>query len=170
MELYRILTYPDEFLRKPTRPVENIDDSIQEIIDRMAATMYAAPGTGLAAIQVGVGKSIIVYDISPAEEERSLRVLINPRILEQEGRITFEDEGCLSVPDYRANVKRYESVVVEAMDRNGKPVRIETEGFHAVVLQHEIDHLNGVLFIDRLSLLKREMFKKRWKKQQKTRN
>ncbi len=170
MELYRIRTYPDEFLRKPTKPVENIDDSIQEIIDRMAATMYAAPGTGLAAIQVGIGKSIIIYDISPSEEERSLQVLVNPRIVEQEGRITFENEGCLSVPDYRSNVKRYESVVVEAMDRNEKPVKIETEGFHAVVLQHEIDHLNGILFVDRLSLLKREMFKKRWKKQQKTQN
>ncbi len=167
MELYRILTYPDPVLRQKTEPVEKIDESIQEIIERMAATMYAAPGTGLAAIQVGVLKSIIIYNLGAAEGERSLQVLVNPRIVEQEGRITSENEGCLSVPDYRTNLKRFESVVVEAMDRNGNPVKIEADGFHAVVLQHEIDHLNGVLFIDRISMLKREMFKKRWKKQQK---
>lgn len=170
MELYRILTYPDEFLRKPTKPVEHIDESIQEIIDRMAATMYAAPGTGLAAIQVGIGKSIVIYDISRREGERFLQVLINPRIVEKEGRITMEDEGCLSVPGYQANVKRYDRVVVEAFDRTGKPLKIDTDGFHSVVLQHEIDHLNGILFIDRISALKRELFKKRWKKQRKQKN
>ncbi|MCP4693200.1 MAG: peptide deformylase, partial [Desulfobacterales bacterium] len=96
--------------------------------------------------------------------------LINPRIVEREGRVTSENEGCLSIPEYRSNVKRYASVAVEAFDRSGEPVRIETDGFHSIVLQHEIDHLNGVLFIDRISVLKREMYKKRVKKKLKNKN
>lgn len=160
-----ILTFPNKFLLQPARPVENIDGALQKLIDDMAATMYAAPGVGLAATQVGLDKSIIIYDISPAEEGRSLQVLMNPRIVSSEGEVLSENEGCLSVPDYRADVKRAASVVVEAVDREGNLVTIEAEGFPAIVLQHEIDHLSGTLFIDRISALKRELYKRRVLKQ-----
>jgi peptide deformylase len=155
-----ILTFPDRFLRKPAKPVENIDGDLQETIDGMAVTMYEAPGVGLAAVQVGIGKSILVYDVA-RDEGRSFQVLINPRIVESRGEIVSENEGCLSVPDFRSDVKRAEAVLVDAFDREGKPIRIEAEGFLAVVLQHEIDHLNGTLFIDRISALKRELYKRR---------
>jgi peptide deformylase len=156
-----ILTYPHEFLSHATQPLETIDGAVQEKIAAMGETMYAAPGVGLAAIQVGWGKSLLVYDIAPREEKRELRVLINPRIIESEGLVISEDEGCLSVPDYRADVKRAERILVEGFDREGKPLRLEAEGFHAIVLQHEIDHLDGRLFIDRISSLKRELYKRR---------
>jgi peptide deformylase len=164
MEPLNILTYPDKFLSEPTKPVENIDEKIQNLIKDMASIMYQAPGIGLAAIQVGINKSLLVYDVSPRDEKRSLQVLINPRIVESEGTTISEDEGCLSVPDFRANVKRSASVLVEGVDNKEKPLRIEAEGLLAVVLQHEIDHLNGILFIDRISSLKREMYKRRVKK------
>ncbi len=118
----------------------------------------------LAAIQVGINKSLLIYDISPRDEKRSLQVLINPRIIESEGSTISEDEGCLSVPDFKANVKRAASVFVEGFDNKEKPLRLEAEGLLAVVLQHEIDHLNGILFIDRISSLKRGMYKRRVKK------
>lgn len=165
MTTLEILTYPDPFLQQPTRPVENIDGMLQKFIDDMAATMYSAPGVGLAAIQVGGDKSILVYDISPPQEGRSLQVLINPRIISSRGEVLSENEGCLSVPDYRADVKRATEIVVEGVDRDGNPITIETQGFPAIVLQHEIDHLNGTLFIDRLSALKRELYKRRVLKQ-----
>jgi peptide deformylase len=164
MEALKILTYPDKFLSEPTKPVENIDEKIQNLIKDMASIMYQAPGIGLAAIQVGINKSLLVYDISPRDGERSLQVLINPRIVESEGTTISEDEGCLSVPDFRANVKRSASVLVEGVDSKEKPLRLEAHGLLAVVLQHEIDHLNGILFIDRISSLKREMYKRRVKK------
>lgn len=159
-----ILTYPDKFLLHPTTPVENIDGKVQDLIEAMAHTMYKAPGIGLAAIQVGHNKSLLVYDIAPKDEERSLQVLINPKIISREGTITSEEEGCLSVPDFRADVKRAANILVEGYDREGKPLRIEAEGLLSLVLQHEIDHLNGVLFIDHLSSLKRQMYKRRVKK------
>ncbi len=159
-----ILTYPDKLLLKPTRAVDNIDGHLQEIIDQMAVTMYAAPGVGLAAIQVGIDRSFLVYDLAPRDEERSLQVLINPRILEREGEILSENEGCLSVPDFRADVKRAANILVEGLDRDGNPLRLEAEGYAAIVLQHEIDHLSGKLFIDHISALKRQLYKKRIKK------
>ena len=164
METLKILTYPDKFLSKPTKPVENIDEKIQNLIKDMASIMYQAPGIGLAAIQVGINKSLLIYDVLPKDEKRSLQVLINPRIIESEGTTISEDEGCLSVPDFRANVKRAASVLVEGFDNKEKPLRIEAEGLLAVVLQHEIDHLNGILFIDRISSLKRGMYKRNVKK------
>jgi peptide deformylase len=130
----------------------------------MAATMYDAPGIGLAAIQVGHDKSLLVYDVSPKDEERSLQVLINPRIISKEGTVISEEEGCLSVPEFRSDVKRASLILVEGVDREGKPLRIEAEGLLALVLQHEIDHLNGKLFIDRISSLKRQIYKRRVKK------
>ncbi len=161
METLKILTYPDKFLSEPTKPVENIDEKIQNLVKDMASIMYQAPGIGLAAIQVGINKSLLVYDVSPKDEKRSLQVLINPRIIESEGTTMSEDEGCLSVPDFKANVKRAASVLVEGFDNKEKLLRLEAEGLLAVVLQHEIDHLNGILFIDRISSLKRGMYKRR---------
>jgi peptide deformylase len=164
VSLLDIVQYPDDFLSKPTTPVENIDGNLQQFIDDMAETMYTANGIGLAAIQVGNSKSFIVYDIQRQEGGRDLQVLVNPRIIEAEGQIISENEGCLSVPDYRSDVKRAERVFVEGYDREGNPKRIEAEGLLSILLQHEIDHLEGRLFIDRISLLKRELFKKRIQK------
>ena len=163
MSNLKIVTFPDEFLAEPTEPLENIDQQVQEMIDKMTTTMYAAPGIGLAAIQVGWNKSVMIYDIEQ-NETGSLSVLINPRIIEHEGELLSENEGCLSVPEFRSDVKRAARVLVEGVDRDGNPLRIEAEGLHAIVLQHEIDHLNGTLFIDRISTLKREMYKRRVKK------
>ena len=165
MSKLEILTFPNKFLTKPTKPLENIDGRVQEMIGNMASTMYEAPGIGLAAIQVGWGKSLLIYDISPPEENRELKVIVNPRIIEQEGEFLSEDEGCLSVPDFRSDVKRAARILVEGVDREGNPLRVDAEGLLAIVLQHEIDHLNGILFIDRISALKREMYKRRMKKQ-----
>ena len=161
MALLDIVTYPDPILTKPCDKVVIFDDALQELIDNMAETMYDAPGVGLAAVQVGVSKRLLVYDAAPQEENREYNVLVNPEIVSSEGEYLSEEEGCLSVPDFRANVKRFASVVVEGLDRHGSPVRIEAEGFLAVVLQHEIDHLNGILFIDRISSLKRSLYKRR---------
>ena len=164
MSVLKILSFPDHFLRKPTEPIKNIDGHLQTLIDDMAETMYAAPGVGLAAIQVGIGQSMLVYDLAPQSEDRQIQVLINPRIVHQEGSQTSEGEGCLSVPEYRSDVKRAASIIVEGYDQNEKAVTIEAHDFHAIVLQHEIDHLNGVLFIDHISALKRKLYIKRIQK------
>jgi peptide deformylase len=164
MTTLKILTYPDQKLRQPTSELENIDGDVQQMIDQMSSTMYAAPGVGLAAIQVGWDKSVLIYDIADSDQERSLQVLINPRIVDQEGEILSENEGCLSVPEFRADVKRYSSILVEGVDREGRPVELEAEGMLAIVLQHEIDHLKGKLFIDHVSALKRQMYTRRMKK------
>ncbi len=164
MPILKILTFPDKFLRQPTKPVENIDGEIQKVIDGMAGIMYEAPGVGLAAIQVGYDKSIIVYDVSLKEEKRSLQVLINPKIISSEGKILSENEGCLSVPDLSADIKRSASILVEGLDREGKPLKIEADELLALVLQHEIDHLNGTLIIDHISSLKRQLYKRRVQK------
>ena len=163
-----ILTYPDKTLNQATSPLDNIDGKVQEMIDGMADAMYEAPGVGLAAIQVGWDKSVLIYDIAPRDESRELQVLVNPKIITQEGQILSENEGCLSVPDFRADVKRSEFVTVEGHDREGNPIRLDAEGILAIVLQHEIDHLNGTLFIERISSLKRQIYKRRVKKQLKT--
>lgn len=159
-----ILTFPNKFLRQPTKPVTDIDELLQNLINDMAETMYEAPGVGLAAIQVGSDKSVLVYDELPGEIKRQYGVVVNPQIIETDGNVISENEGCLSVPDFRSDVKRAERILVEGVDREGKPVRIEADGFLAIVLQHEIDHLNGTLFIDRISALKRELYKRRIRK------
>jgi peptide deformylase len=164
MTRLKILTYPDNTLRQPTHELENIDGEVQKMIDQKAATMYEAPGVGLAAIQVGWDKSVLIYDISPGEQGRSLQVLINPRIVDQQGEMLSENEGCLSVPEFRADVKRYESIIVAGVNREGNPVELEADGMLAIVLQHEIDHLNGKLFIDHISALKRQLYTRRMKK------
>ena len=167
MPVLDIVTYPDQFLRQKTKLVDNIDGHLQELIENMATTMYHAPGVGLAAIQVGIDKQMLVYDVSPNDDNRRLHVLINPKIISAEGQVLSENEGCLSVPDYRANVKRASRILVEGVDRDGNPQRIEAEGLLAIVLQHEIDHLNGTLFIDHISALKRQMYERKIKKMMK---
>lgn len=164
MAILDIITYPDPRLLEPSEPVETIDDTIRQLIEDMVETMFDAPGSGLAAIQVGVNKQIIVVNTTATEEEPSWYALINPRITEKDGYFLSEDEGCLSVPELRANVKRASKIKVEALDVEGKPVSMDVDGFHAVILQHEIDHVNGVLFVDYLSALKRNMYKKKIKK------
>lgn len=168
MSILEILTYPDENLRQSAQRLDDIDGSVQAMIEKMAVTMYQAAGVGLAATQVGWGKQLLIYDIGAPDGNSSLHVLINPRIVAGEGQIVSEGEGCLSVPDYRADIRRAERVLVEGVDREGRPQRIEAEGLHAIVLQHEIDHLNGRLFIDHLSSLKRNLFKRRVEKQLKS--
>lgn len=164
MTILEIITYPDPRLSKPSELVESVDDEVQKLIEDMAETMFDAPGSGLAAIQVGVNKRILVVNTSKEDEEKSWYALINPEIVKKEGSYLSEDEGCLSVPELRANVKRSSKVTVEAQDRQGEPFTMEVDGFHAVILQHEIDHLNGILFIDHLSALKRNLYKKKVKK------
>ncbi|NNG01628.1 MAG: peptide deformylase [Desulfobacteraceae bacterium] len=162
--LLDIVTFPDSFLKNKTDQVTNIDATTQALVDDMSETMYQAPGVGLAAIQVGINQSLLVFDVAPQDENRQLQVLINPTIVTQEGEILSEGEGCLSVPEYRADVMRARRILVEAVDRDGNPLRFEAEGFPAVVIQHEIDHLNGTLFIDHISSLKRQMYVRRIKK------
>jgi peptide deformylase len=166
MAIREIRTYPDPVLRNKTARVETIDNSLGRLIEDMIATMHAAPGVGLAANQVGVALQLAVIDLSSRENEEQrhpLIVIINPEILSMEGSIT-EEEGCLSIPDYSEKVKRAARVKVRAQDRKGNVFEIEAEGLLAKALQHEIDHLNGLLFIDHLSPLKKNIFKRRFKK------
>jgi peptide deformylase len=163
MAILQVCTYPEEVLRHQAEPIIRIDREIGQLAENMAETMYQAPGIGLAANQVGVAKRLIVADIAPRDTGSDLIVLVNPEIVAAEGQITME-EGCLSVPDYEAEVKRHQKVTVRAVDLRGKKVEMEAEGLLAVVLQHEIDHLNGILFIDRISRLKRNLYKRRMRK------
>jgi peptide deformylase len=165
MALREIWKYPHPVLRNKTSRVGQIDHPIDRLIDDMVETMYAAPGVGLAANQVGVALQIAVIDISLREENKQrypLIVIINPEILSMEGAVV-EEEGCLSIPEYAESVKRAVKVRVRAQDRTGKSFELEAEGLLAKALQHEIDHLNGLLYIDRLSPLKRNIFR-RWHK------
>jgi peptide deformylase len=165
MAIRNILTYPDKFLRQTAKPVTVFNDELQVLIDDMIETMYDEPGVGLAAVQIGSDRSVIVYDVTQTEGERRAEALVNPKIVFREGSVLSENEGCLSVPDFRSDVKRDAHIRVEGLDRHGNPVNIDTDEFLAIVLQHEIDHLNGILFIDRISSLKREMYKRKRKKQ-----
>jgi peptide deformylase len=163
MAVREIRKFPEPVLKKKAAPVTAFDEDLQRLIDDMFETMYAAPGVGLAAPQVGVSKRLAVIDISSREEQCPLIVLINPSILKSEGEIEFE-EGCLSIPEYTAKVIRAEQLIVGCLDREGKQIEIEAGGLLAIAIQHEIDHLDGLLFIDRISPIKREFFKKRYKK------
>lgn len=162
-ERMKIYTYPAPVLRAKTDLVKNIDGEIQELVDRMAETMYAAPGIGLAANQVGELKRVLIYDLTPRDEGRNLSVVINPEIVLAEGEIV-QEEACLSVLDFSAEISRKARIKVRGVDRRGNPVEIEAEDLLARCLQHEIDHLNGVLFIDHISSLKRALYNKRLKK------
>jgi peptide deformylase len=161
MSVLPICTYPDPVLRQKAERVESIDDSVQRLIDDMIDTMYNAPGIGLAANQVGRLLSVLVVDIQ--REESDLIVLINPEIISSRGK-TISEEGCLSVPEYFAKVTRHEEVVVRGVDRHGENIEIAAGGLLAIALQHEMDHLEGRLFIDRMNTVARDIFKRRWKK------
>lgn len=158
-----ILTYPDPILKQKALSVDLVDEEIIQLTKDMAETMYAAPGVGLAAPQVGVLKRVICIDIAGKDELPQLITAINPVIIHAEGEVQ-EEEGCLSVIEYADNVTRYESVVVKGMTLAGQERIWHAEGLLAVAFQHEIDHLDGILFIDRLSPLKRELYTKRLKK------
>jgi peptide deformylase len=163
MALLEIKKYPDKFLKKKTAPVENIDAQTQQLIDDMIETMNYAHGIGLAANQIGISQQLCVIDIRVKEEEVPLIVIINPVIVEKTGLIEAE-EGCLSVPGYMTTIKRPEKVFIRGVNREGKEMEIEAGGLLARALQHEIDHLEGLLLIDRMSPIRREFFKRRYKK------
>lgn len=157
-----ILHFPDERLRTVAKPVEQVDDRLRAFIDDMFETMYDAPGIGLAATQVDFHKRLIVIDIS--EEKNEPLVLINPEILEKDG-VEEMDEGCLSVPGIYEKVERADRVKIRAQDRNGETFELEADGLLAVCIQHEMDHLEGKLFVDYLSGLKRQRIRKKLEKQ-----
>lgn len=165
MAILNILKYPDSVLKKKAKPVSEITGDIQRLIDDMAETMYAAPGVGLAAPQIGISVRVIVIDINSKEEGKGgLISLINPDIIEHSGDIAWE-EGCLSVPDYTADIRRFERVVVKGLNRNGREEIVVGEGLLSIALQHEIDHINGILFIDRLGPIRRDLIKRKLRKQ-----
>jgi len=163
----KIVEFPEVVLRQPTKPVERVNAEIDRLIDDMIETMYDAPGVGLAAPQIGVPLRLFVYDIGHAEGKRQASVLINPVILERRGTQS-DDEGCLSVPDYRVVVTRANWVKIQGMDRSRKVVTLEGDGLLARLFQHETDHLNGRLLIDRISSLKRNIFLRRHRKRMRT--
>ncbi len=152
----------DPVLREAAEEVEEVDEEMRGLARDMFDTMYGADGVGLAAPQVGILRRLIVVD--PREEGVTPRALVNPRVVETGDATDKAEEGCLSIPEIREVVERKSSVVVEALDLDGEPIRLEADGLHARVLLHEIDHLNGVLFLDRLTPLKRKMALKKWQK------
>ena len=166
MALRKVLQFPDPRLKRVSEPISEITDAIRDLAQDMCDVMYDEPGIGLAAPQIGEALRLFVIDTEWSEEdgERNPQVLINPEITHQEGSITWE-EGCLSVPDYTADVQRAASVTIRALDLEGQEVIEEAEGLRAVCMQHEIDHLDGILFIDRISRLKRGLYVKKRKKQ-----
>ena len=163
MAIRPIVKFPVPSLKETAKPVTDFGPALEALVTDMAETMYAAPGVGLAAPQIGVALQLCVIDISPKEQPRNLIVLANPKIVKGEGE-QVDEEGCLSVRDYFANVKRFERIWVEAQDMAGNHLEFMAEGFYARVIQHELDHLNGTLFLDRLSSLKRSLYKKKLKK------
>lgn len=163
MALLTVIHYPDPRLRKKASPIDVVDKEIQSLVDDMFDTMYAAPGIGLAAVQVDVPKQLIVIDISETKDEPYC--FINPQILEKRGEQMVE-EGCLSVPGIYEDVKRYDWIKVRALDKNGKEFELETDGILAICIQHEMDHLQGKLFVDYLSELKRTRIRKKLEKNQ----
>lgn len=163
MALREILKFPDPRLKRKADDVANIDGAVDTLVHDMLETMYAAPGVGLAATQVGSDERVIVLDSDPEDRGKHQLKLINPKIVEREGSIVWE-EGCLSVVDYTEQVTRANHILVRAWTPDQQEIEIDAEGFLAVALQHEIDHLDGKLFLDRISSLKRDMYKRKVKK------
>jgi peptide deformylase len=152
-----ILFYPDKRLREPGKEVEKFDAELHSLIEDMAETMYAAPGVGLAAPQLGVSKRLFIVDVATDDEEPSdLRIFFNPEIIATEGETVF-NEGCLSFPGVREDIERAERITVKAFDKDGNPFELDAEGLLAIAIQHETDHLNGELMIDHLSVLRRRL-------------
>jgi peptide deformylase len=164
MALRDILILPDKRLRLVSEPVKAVDDQLHVLIEDMFATMYDAPGIGLAAIQVGVPRRVVVMDLARKEEAQKPLVLVNPEILSTSAEQTTYEEGCLSIPEIYEEVTRPSQVRVRFLDRHGKEQEIEADGLLATCLQHEIDHLNGVLFIDHISKLKRDRITRKFAK------
>jgi peptide deformylase len=169
MSIRKILSYPEKSLMEKSAQIDLIDDEIRTLIEDMGDTMFDAQGVGLAAPQIGVNKRVIVYDIRAEKSEddgseKEFRALINPEIIEAQGSVTSEKEACLSVPDYRSDVKRYETVTIKALDIDANPLEFKADKLLSVILQHEIDHLNGILYIQRISVLKRTLYKKKIQK------
>ena len=158
-----ILTYPNPELKKKSVPVTIINEATIELVRDMAETMYAAPGVGLAAPQIGVHQRVIVIDVAGKDEKPDLIVAINPVIVHAEGE-SYEEEGCLSVPKYAANVRRHARLVVKALNLRGEEVTYRADGLLSIAFQHEIDHLDGILFVDHISPLKRDMFRKKYRR------
>ena len=164
MALRDILLIPDKRLRMKSEPVKAIDKEVRALIEDMFETMYAAPGIGLAAIQIGVPKRVVTMDLAKKDDPAEPQVFINPEIVWSSDEKATYEEGCLSIPEYYEEVERPKSVRVKFLDREGKPQEIEADGLLSTCLQHEIDHINGVLFIDHISKLKRDMVLKKFKK------
>ena len=169
MAILDIRTYPYKILLQKANPVVELNGRVQDLIDSMIQTMYAAPGVGLAAPQVAVSQRLVVVDVSTKEESKPLIVMVNPKIIEQEGEIPSE-EGCLSLPDFRATVNRAKTICVKLYDREGKPMEIEADGLLSRAIQHELDHLNGMLLLDRVSSIRKKFFLKKIQKALKRKN
>ena len=165
MAIKSILTLPDKLLRKQSKPVERVDAELRRLIDDLFATMYAAPGIGLAAPQVGVSRRLIVMDPAKDDAAKTPLVMVNPEILDRSEELRMHEEGCLSIPDFLAEIERPAKTRVAYIDREGKPQERELEGIWSTLVQHEVDHLNGILFIDYLSRLKRDMVVRKFTKQ-----
>lgn len=155
-----VLIYPDPLLKQKAKSVAKVDDSVRALVKDMTETMYAEEGVGLAAPQIGVARRVIVIDTSPRQKGEKLRVFINPELLSAEGRTKYT-EGCLSIPGEAEEIERFDRVTVRALDTKGETFELEAEGLLAIALQHEMDHLDGVLFVDRLSSVKRGLIRKR---------
>jgi peptide deformylase len=168
MTIRKILTEPDPFLRQQSLDVEAVSDEIRSLMDDMLETMYNAPGIGLAAIQVGVPKNVIVMDLSRSDEKKNPLYFVNPKIIQNSDNNATYEEGCLSVPGQFAEINRPDKCKVKYLDYNGKEKILEAEGLLATCIQHEIDHLKGILFIDYLSKLKKTMIVKKLSKQKKS--
>ena len=167
MAIRKILTEPDQFLRQKSQNVESVDDEIRRLMQDMLETMYAAPGIGLAAIQVGIPKRIIVIDLSKEEEKKPL-FFVNPKIISKSNNNATYEEGCLSVPGQFAEIDRPDRCHIIYLDYSGKKQELKAEGLLATCIQHEMDHLEGILFIDYLSKLKKSFIVKKLSKQKKT--
>ena len=164
MAVRDILIIPDKRLRLKSEPVKAVDKTLHALIDDMFETMYAAPGIGLAAIQIGVARRVVTMDLAKKDEPKQPQVFINPEVTWASDEKATYEEGCLSIPEYYEEVERPKSVKVKYLDLDLKPQEIEADGLLATCLQHEIDHINGVLFIDHISKLKRSMVMKKFKK------
>ena len=163
----KILSIPDPLLRKVSEPVLKVDTEVKKLMDDMLETMYAAPGIGLAAVQIGILKRAIVIDLSKEDGKRNPLFLVNPEITFKSKELTTYEEGCLSIPNQFAEVKRPSECKINFLDYNGKKNELHAQGLLATCIQHEIDHLNGILFIDYLSKLKKDLILKKTKKQKK---
>ena len=170
MSQRKIVIEPDPILRKESEPIEKIDNNLRKLLDDMLETMYAAPGIGLAAVQIGILKRLIVIDISKDKEKKNPLFLINPEIVSKSKNTSIYEEGCLSLPGHFAEIERPAECQINFLDYNGKKKEISAKGLLSTCIQHELDHLNGILFIDYLSKLKKDMIIKKLVKHKKELN